>query len=125
MRSLPLTLKERRVLVRTNSLLTATLVLLGVSACRDHSTAPITGRPLLTLTAAPSAPANSGPQDLGVIGTAAQAFGISATGTVVGQFDTPSGEIRAFIWTAKTGITQLVSPAGSTQDWAWAVNDAG
>jgi len=109
--------------MRTNLLLSATIALLGLSACRDEPTAALADRPLRTVIAA--APATSGPQDLGVLGTGAQAFGISSNGTVVGEFDLPSGEIRAFIWTAKTGITQLSSPAGSTQDWASAVNDAG
>jgi len=111
--------------VRTNTLLAAAFVVLGTSACRDETTAPFTGSPLRAVTAAPSAPSTTAPQDLGVLGTAAQAFGVSSAGTVVGQFDTPTGEIRAFIWTAKAGISQLTSPAGSSQDWAWAVNDAG
>src|ERR1051325_9645978 len=102
--------------MRTNLLLPATIALLGLSACRDEPTAPLANRSLRTVIAA--APATSGPQDLGELGTGAQAFGISSNGKVVGEFDTQSGEIRAFIWTAKTGITQLSSPAGSTQDWA-------
>jgi probable HAF family extracellular repeat protein len=93
-----------------------------MSACREESTAPIGANRPVTANAA-AAP--TAPLDLGVLGTAAQAFGISATGTVVGEFDTPAGEIRAFIWRAKEGMTQLASPAGSTEDWAWAVNDAG
>lgn len=98
------------------------LVVLTLSACRDEPTAPFAARPLLTVTAAP---ATTAPQDLGALGTAAQAFGISANGTVVGEFDAPSGQIGAFIWTSKAGMTQLPSPAGSTEDWAFAVNDGG
>ena len=108
--------------MRTNPPLVVTMALLGVSACREAPTVPFTGRPSLAVAAAP---ATNRPQDLGVLGTGAQAFSINATGTVVGQFDTPAGEIRAFIWTAKTGMSQLTPPAGSTEDWAWAVNDAG
>ena len=59
-----------------------------------------------------------------MLGTAAQAFSINANGVVVGQFDASNG-IRAFSWTAKSGMTPLPSPAGSSEDWAWAVNDAG
>jgi probable HAF family extracellular repeat protein len=93
-----------------------------VTACRQEPTAPLAARPLRTLVAAAST--TTPPQDLGVLGTSAQAFGISSNGTVVGQYDTPTGDIRAFIWTAKSGMTPLNPPAGSTQDWAWEVNDA-
>lgn len=110
--------------MRTNALLAVGLAVLGVSACRDEPVAPLAPGARLAITAAPSAPATSAPQDLGVLGNGAQAFGISANGTVVGEFDALSGESRAFIWT-KTGMTQLPPPAGSTEDWAFSVNDAG
>jgi probable HAF family extracellular repeat protein len=111
--------------MRVNTLPAIALAGLALSACRDVPVAPVAAPPLRDVTAQTSAPATNAPQDLGVLGTSAQAFGISANATVVGQFDTPSGDIRAFMWTSKTGLTQLASPAGSTQDWAWSVNDAG
>jgi probable HAF family extracellular repeat protein len=111
--------------MKTNALLAVGLAVLGVSACRDEPVAPLAPGDRLAVTTAPLAPATSAPQDLGTLGNAAQAFGISATGTVVGQFNALSGESRAFIWTSKTGMTQLTSPVGSTEDWAWSVNDAG
>lgn len=112
--------------MRTNSLLVAGLALLGVAGCREQATAPLVGGPHQNVTTAvAAAPTTNAPLDLGVLGTSAQAFGISANGTVVGEFDTSTGEIRAFIWTAKAGMTQLSPPTGSTQDWAWEVNDAG
>jgi probable HAF family extracellular repeat protein len=112
--------------MRVNTLPAIMLAGLVLSACGGEPVAPRTAGPLRDVAgAATSAPTTNAPQDLGVLGTSAQAFGISSNGTVVGQFDTPSGEIRAFIWTSKTGLTQLASPAGSTQDWAWSVNDAG
>ena len=109
--------------MRTNSPLAAAVALLGAFACRDAPTVPRTASSLPTTASAATAP--SPPQDLGVFGTGAQAFSISSNGTVVGQFDTQAGEIRAFMWTAKTGMAPLPSPAGSTMDWAWSVNDAG
>jgi probable HAF family extracellular repeat protein len=111
--------------MRAHAFLAAGLTVLGVTACRDEPAAPLAPGARLAVTTAPLAPATAPPQDLGTLGNAAQAFGISANGTVVGQFDTPSGEHRAFIWTSKTGMTQLPSPPGSTEDWAWSVNDGG
>jgi probable HAF family extracellular repeat protein len=96
--------------------------LLGLFACREAPTVP-SAKPPLTANAAAG---TNAPQSLGTLGTAAQAFSISANGTVVGQYDKPVGassEIRAFIWTSKTGMTALTPPAGSTEDWASAVND--
>ena len=111
--------------MRANALLAVGLAVVGVSACRDEPVAPLAPGARLAVTTAPLAPATNTPQDLGTLGNGAQAYGISANGTVVGQFDALSGEFRAFIWTSKTGMTQLPSPAGSTADWAWSVNDAG
>lgn len=111
--------------MRANALLAVGLAVLGLSACRDEPVAPLAPGTRLAVLAAPSAPTASAAQDLGTLGNASQAFGISPNGTVVGEFDTPSGEHRAFIWTSKTGMTQLPSPAGSTEDWAFSVNDPG
>lgn len=111
--------------MRMNALPAVALAVLVLSACRDEPVAPFAARPLLAVTAQPSAAPTPAPQDLGALGNGAQAFGISASGTVVGQFDAPSGDIRAFIWTSKGGMTQLTSPAGSSEDWAWSVNDGG
>lgn len=111
--------------MRMHALLATGLAVLGASACRDEPVAPLAPGSRLAIIAAPSASAVSAPQDLGVLGNGAQAFAISPNGTVVGEFDALTSESRAFIWTSKTGMTQLPPPAGSTEDWAFSVNDAG
>jgi probable HAF family extracellular repeat protein len=107
-----------------NALPVVALAGLVLAACSSEPVAPVSQR-ALRAAAALSGAANKGPQDLGFLGTGAQALGISPNGTVVGQFDAQTGDIRAFIWTSKAGMTQLTPPAGSSLDWAYSVNDAG
>jgi probable HAF family extracellular repeat protein len=62
--------------------------------------------------------------DLGTLGGSASfAYGLNASGEVVGESQTASGAWHAFSWTADGGMVDLGSLGGTTS--AHAVNDSG
>ena len=65
--------------------------------------------------------------DLGTLGGegAAEAFGISDTGIIVGHSFTGAGNDRAFVWTSKTSIVDLGTLPGHTDSQALDINRVG
>jgi probable HAF family extracellular repeat protein len=68
----------------------------------------------------------TGMEDLGTLpdGSLSVAFGVNASGQVVGWGDSPAASSRAFIWTQGGGMVDLVG-TGEDSTLAHAINDAG
>ena len=63
-------------------------------------------------------------QDLGTLGgSASWARAINDAGEIVGNATTANGKMRAFRWTALTGMVELPLPAGSSD--AYGINNKG
>jgi probable HAF family extracellular repeat protein len=70
--------------------------------------------------------ANGVYHDLGVLpgGNWSSAYGINDSGTVVGDGTVASGNVRAFVWTAESSMTEL-GTLGGLNSYATAVNNSG
>ncbi len=69
---------------------------------------------------------SGGAEDLGTLGGASSwAYGINATGQVVGASLTPTGDRHAFLWTPGEGMRDIGTLAGATSSTARGINDLG